>query len=323
MNTERSLVPHLCLAGAVLLWGTSFVAMKYALTGFAPMAVIFLRMALASLIMTLFWGRVPRAGRQPGDLKWLGLVCLLQPCLYFLLEGYAVSLTTSAQAGMVSSLVPLLVAAGAFAFLGEALSARMVVGLCLSLSGVVWLSLSGAAGESAPNPALGNFLELLAMCCASGYMLVLKHLSTRYNSWQLTGLQVFAGAIFFLPAALLSSPQWLADPARALAAVPAPAWLAVAYLGGVVTLGAFGLYNQAVTRLASAQAAASINLVPLVAVLAGWLLLGEALTPAQLAACGLILCGVLLGQMKAKAAARPGTADAAQRPDPQPVDETA
>lgn len=302
MNAHRSLVPFLCLAGAVLLWGTSFVATKYALTGFSPLAVIFLRMLLASLLLSLVWGRVPKAGRQPGDLKWLGLMCLLQPCLYFLLEGYAVALTSSAQAGMISALVPLLVAAGAFAFLREGLSKRMLMGLSLSLCGVVWLSLGGAANASAPNPALGNLLELLAMCCASGYMLVLKHLSSRYNSWHLTGLQVFAGALFFLPGALATQPGWLADPASAaattLAAVPRQAWLAVAYLGGVVTLGAFGMYHRAVMSLPSAQAAASINLVPLVAVLAGWVMLGEALAPAQLAACGLILAGVLLGQIR-------------------------
>jgi drug/metabolite transporter (DMT)-like permease len=55
---------------------------------------------------------------------------------------------------------------------------------------------------------------------------------------------------------------------------------------------------MAVVRLPSAQAAASINLVPLVAVLSGWLLLGETLPPAQLCACGVILAGVLLGQSK-------------------------
>lgn len=302
MKAHRPLVPFLCLAGAVLLWGTSFVSTKYALMGFSPLAVIFLRMLLASLLLGLAWGRVPKAGRQRGDLKWLGLMCLLQPCLYFLLEGYAVALTSSAQAGMISALVPLLVAAGAFAFLREALSKRMLAGLCLSLCGVIWLSLAGAADASAPNPALGNLLELLAMCCASGYMLVLKHLSSRYDSWHLTGLQVFAGALFFLPGALATQPAWLADPAAAFRAVPGQSWLAVAYLGGVVTLGAFGMYHRAVMSLPSAQAAASINLVPLVAVLAGWVMLGEALAPAQLAACGLILAGVLLGQMKPRKA---------------------
>lgn len=289
---NQRLLPYACLFGAVLLWGTSFVAMKYALTGFGPLAVVWMRMTLASGLMALFWGRVPRAGRLPGDGRWLALVCLLQPCLYFLLEGYALSLTTSAQAGMISALVPLLVAAGAWAFLREGLSPRTMGGIVVSLAGVVWLSLSGNAEQSAPNPALGNLLELCAMGCAAGYMLVVKHLSSRYNSWHLTGLQAFAGALFFLPGAL-----WIdqAGPATWLSAPPL-AWLAVAYLGGIVTLGAFGLYNMAVVRLPSAQAAASINLVPLVAVLSGWLVLGETLPPAQLAACAVILAGVLLGQ---------------------------
>jgi drug/metabolite transporter (DMT)-like permease len=314
MNTPRPLVPFLCLAGAVLLWGTSFVAMKYALTGFSPLAVVFLRMALASALLALVWGRVPKAGRRRGDLKWLGLMCLLQPCLYFLLEGYAVALTTSAQAGMISSLVPLLVAAGAGAFLREPLTARMVWGIFLSLCGVVWLSLGGTAEHNAPNPALGNVLELLAMCCASGYMLVLKHLSSRYDSWHLTGLQVFAGALFFLPGALATEPGWLAAPASALAAVPSDAWLAVAYLGGVVTLAAFGLYHKAVACLSSAQAAASINLVPLVAVFAGGLLLGETLAPGQFAACALILAGVLLGQSRGAGKAPAGRPEAQRQP---------
>jgi len=289
MNTR--LLPFLCLAGAVLLWGTSFVAMKFALTGFTPQTVVFLRMTLASAVMSFFWSKVPRAGRQPGDARWLLLVCLLQPCLYFLLEGYAVSLTTSSQAGMISALVPLLVAAGAWAFLREKLTAQVMAGLVVSLIGVVWLSLSGKAVENAPNPALGNLLELAAMGCAAGYMLVVKHLSSRYNSWHLTGLQAFSGVLFFLPGALSSNPTtWLA--------APFVAWLAVAYLGGIVTLGAFGLYNMAVVQLPSAQAAASINLVPLVAVFAGWMLLGETLPPAQIAACCVILVGVLLGQKR-------------------------
>ncbi|MBU1039746.1 MAG: EamA family transporter [Proteobacteria bacterium] len=295
MNTR--LLPLLCLAAAVLLWGTSFVAMKVALTGFPPLAVVFLRMALASGLMALFWNRVPKAGCGRGDLKWLVLVCLFQPCLYFLLESFAISLTTSSQAGMISSLVPLLVAAGAWMFLGERLSARNIGGIVLSLVGVAWLSLTGQVDEHAPNPALGNLLELLAMCCAASYMLLLKHLSSRFNPWHLTGLQAFAGVVFFLPGALLSGQNaWFFTPLQ----VPAEAWLAVCYLGGIVTLGGFGLYNMAVAQLPAAQAAASINLVPVVAVLSGWVLLGETMVPAQAAACAVILAGVLLGQGKTK-----------------------
>ena len=278
-----------CLGGAVFLWGTSFMATKAALAGFSPMGVIWLRMALASLVFPALARNIPRPERRRGDWKVLALLCLMQPCLYFLLEGYAISLTTSSQAGMVSSLVPLFVAVGAWAILGERLSSRCVAGLAVSIAGVAWLSLSGTPGEAAPDPVLGNVLEVGAMVCVATYMVVMKRLSARYSTWWLTGMQCLAGAIFFLPGAL-----WGGGPT--LSEVPATAWLAVGYLGLFVTLGAFGLYNMAMTFMPAGRAAMAINLVSPVALVAGWLVLGESMTAMQLAACGVVGAGVWLGR---------------------------
>lgn len=283
----RALAP-LCLAGAVLLWGTSFMATKAALSGLAPMTTMWLRMTLASLLVLVIRGRIPWPNYRKGDWKILTFLCLMQPCLYFLLEGYAVSLTTSSQAGMLSAMVPLLVALGAWAVLKEPMSPRGIIGLAVSIGGVVWLSLSGEAGETAPNPALGNLLEVGALTCAAVYMVVMKRLSVRYSTWWLTGMQCVAGAIFFLPGALLGLPE--------IGAVPIQAWLAVGYLGLFVTLGAFGLYNMAMTMMPAGKAAMAINLVSPVALIAGWAMLGETMTGPQLAACAVIGLGVWLGR---------------------------
>lgn len=283
-------VSLLCLGGAVLLWGTSFAAMKAALAGFPPMAVVWIRMALGSLIFLPFWRKVPKPEYRRGDWKWLVLLGLFEPCLYFLLEGYAINLTTSSQAGMVSAIVPLLVAAGAALFLKERLPLPAVIGIALSVGGVVVLSLAGSSAANAPAPALGNTLELMAMVSAAGYMLIAKRMSARYSPWLLTGLQSLMGALFFLPGALLSNPAtWLA--------APRSAWIGALYLGCFVTLGGFGLYNMAVSRMPASRAAMSINLIPLIAVATGWLVLGEALTPLQGVACAAIVGGVVLGEL--------------------------
>jgi len=287
-NGPRLLAP-LCLAGAVLLWGTSFMATKAALSGFAPMTVIWLRMALASLVVLCIYKKIPMPRYEKGDWKVLGFLCLMQPCLYFLLEGYAVSLTTSSQAGMISSLVPLLVAVGAWAVLKEPMSLTGITGLVVSICGVVWLSFSGTSDFSAPNPALGNLLEVGAMVCVAIYMVVMKRLSVRYPTWWLTGMQCVAGTLFFLPGAFLSD-------AIPLSEVPVTALLAVGYLGLFVTLGAFGLYNMAMTSMPAGRAAMAINLVSPVALVAGWLILGETLSMMQLAACGMVGFGVCLGR---------------------------
>jgi drug/metabolite transporter (DMT)-like permease len=136
---------------------------------------------------------------------------------------------------------------------------------------------------------LGNVLEVIAMACAAGSMIALKHLSARYNPWFLTGMQAAVGAVFFLPGALASGPASWADAAPV-------AWASVAYLGVVVSLMAFGLYNTAVTHMPANRAALAINLVPAVALLSGWLLRGETLSGVQLLACAIIVGAVVLAE---------------------------
>lgn len=292
-NANR-VIPLLCLAGAVVFWGTSFAALKSALGSFSPMTVIWLRMAIASVVFAPMWFFLPKPQYRRGDVGWLALITLLQPCVYYLAEGYAIQYTTSSAAGVISAIVPLLVAVGAWLFLREHLPWRSILAIAVSLIGVAMLSLGGATQTSAPNPVLGNMLELIAMVAAAGSMIALKHLSLRYNPWFLTGLQAAVGAIFFLPGAIAG------DPASWLQATPL-AWACVAYLGTVVSLAAFGLYNTAITHMPANRAALAINLVPAVALLTGWIVLGEMLAPVQLVGCAVIIGAVVLAETGGKA----------------------
>ncbi|MDP2183706.1 MAG: DMT family transporter [Actinomycetota bacterium] len=299
---QGRIFPLLCLLGAVVFWGTSFVALKTALDSFSPMTVIWLRMALATVVFAPVWFFIPKPAYQRGDALWLALIALLQPCLYYLAEGYAVRLTTSSAAGVISAIVPLLVAAGAWIFLRKHLSIRSGIAIGVSLVGVALLSMGGQAQSSAPNPALGNVLEVMAMACAAGSMIAIKHVSRRYNPWFLTGLQAAVGLVFFLPGAIASGPASWVDASRA-------GWISVAYLGTFVSLGAFGLYNTAVTHMPANRAALAINLVPAVALLSGWLVRGETLSPAQLVACAIIVGAVVLSETGS------GAEDLAEEPD--------
>jgi drug/metabolite transporter (DMT)-like permease len=289
-KTPRPLLAFLYLGGAVLFWGTSFVATKIALDSFPPMVVIWLRMLVASVAFAPFLRMLPRPTYRKGDWKPLLIAVTCIPCLYYLFEGYAIRLTTSSQAGVISAVVPLVVALGAWLVLGERLGWRGAVAIGLSLVGVAVLSIGGAAQSSAPNPALGNFLEMLAMVSAAGSMITVRYLGARYNAWLLTGLQALVGVVFFLPFLVKSNPAvWLS--------APPVAWGCVVYLGLFVSLGAFGLYNSALSLMPAGRVSLSINLVPAVAVVSGWLLRGESLTPSQLAACILIVGAVVFGEM--------------------------
>ncbi|WP_438943568.1 DMT family transporter [Pseudomonas zhanjiangensis] len=291
----------LCLVLAMAIWGSSFIALKLAFAELPPLWVIFARMALGSLVLLLAWRWRGRLQYRAGDWKYLLALSACEPCLYFIFEALALQNTSAAQAGMISALLPLLVAVGAFVFLHERVSRTTVAGFLLAMAGAIWLSLAGSADAHGPNPLLGNFYELLAMLCASAYTLLVKLLSARYSVFLLTALQAFVGTLFFLPMAAFSAPLPESISALGLGAV--------LYLGVVVTVGAYGLYNFGISRLPASQASGFINLIPLFTLVFAMLLLGERLNPAQLLAAMLVFGGVALSQWRGAAPVPAGVLD--------------
>ncbi len=283
------MVSTLALLAAMVLWGSSFVAMKYAFGFFSPMLVIFGRMAVATVCFLPF---IPAFSRLPltrAHILPLAAMGFCEPCLYFLFEAAALQRTTASQASMITTMLPLLVALASGLFLGERITRRTVAGFFLAAAGALWLSMAGLVSEQAPNPLLGNLLEFLAMVSATGYIILLKQLSRTLPSLFLTAMQAFIGTLFFAPILLLPSVQFPQ-------ALPLPAVLSVLYLGTFVTIGAYGLYNFGVSRVPANQAAAFINLIPALTLIFGFFLLGERLSGWQLLACVLIFGGVFFSQ---------------------------
>lgn len=263
------------------------MALKYTFNFYHPVVVIFFRMILSSICFLLLYKKLGGSRYQRGDWKYLVLMCLCEPCLFFLLEGMALQYTSASQAGMVTAVLPLLVAVLAWRYLHERISRKTLVGFLITVSGAVWLSVVSKSTSHASDPLLGNMLELAAICCGAVYSVLLKRLSSRYSPWFLTAMQGFIGSFFFM---------------LFLPVVPWPehfdtlATIAVVYLGVGVTLGAYLLFNLALSTIPSNQATTFTNLIPVFSIIFSVLLLGETLSANQWIACIVILCGVALSQ---------------------------
>lgn len=291
-------VPFAALLAAMVLWGSSFVAFKYAVMVFDPVVVVFVRMLLASVAFCCVFPRWRPVEWRPRDIPAMLFMAVCEPCLYFLFEGQALRFTSAAQAGTVAAILPVLVAVLAWFFLGERLRLGSWLGLILALGGVAVVSVAGQGTESAPNPAWGNFLELMAMVCAAGYTVSMKKLCATYSSWFMTAVQAIVGTVFFFP--LLFLPGTTLPTSWPLAPT-----LAVGYLGIFISIGAYGLYNFGISKLPAWQASAFVNLIPVFSILLGWAILEESLNVAQLAGVGVVFLGVLLSQDSLWNPARP------------------
>ncbi|MCB2214946.1 DMT family transporter [Desulfofustis glycolicus] len=284
-------LPVLSLSTAMLLWASSFIALKIAFTGYDPMLVIWGRMLVGSFCFLFLIGKLRSIVYRPGDGKYLLFMAICEPCIYFIFEAKALQLTSASQAGLITAMLPLLVAFGAKVFLKETVTRQTMTGFAVAITGTCWLSLAADSSADAPQPLLGNFLEFMAMVAAAGYTLSLKHLSARYSPFFLTAVQCWVGAVFF--ALFLASPE--TNLPREFHPLPA---LAVFYLGSFVTLGAYLLFNYGVSMIPASQASAYVNLIPVIAVVLGFIVLGERFTLAQYFASMLVLFGVYLSQRR-------------------------
>lgn len=282
--------PYIALMTAMVIWSSSFIGLKIAFRTYDPMVVIFGRMFIASLCFLALWKYVFKDFKYyKGDYKLLLFMTFCEPCLYFIFEGIALENTSASQAGVITATAPIFVLSAAAIFLKEKYNMQSWLGAIAALVGVCWLTLESSPNESAPNPVFGNFCEILAMICATGYTISLKSLTKRYSPFFLTAIQAFVGSFFYLPILLLP----VVEKPTEIVAMPA---FAVIYLGAVVTLGAYGLYNYGLKHVPAARAASYINLIPLFSVLMAWFFLGEILTIPQCIAAVFIVLSVWVTQ---------------------------
>lgn len=274
----------------MFIWASSFIALKAAMEDLGPFTVIFLRMLIASLCFVYFIKSFLKYDFSKKDIKFILLLALFEPCLYFIFESKALQLTSASQAGMITSLMPIITAMAAGYFLKEIITKQLIFGSLIAMSGAIWLSLQGTTSISSPNPLLGNFLEFLAMVCGAGYTITARYLSDKYSALFITAIQAFIGAIFFAPLFLY---EYFTIPLN----ITMNSFLWVLYLGVVVTLAGYGLYNYALTKITASKAAVFVYLIPVFTLILAYFVLNEKLSIIEFIACLVILVGVFISEV--------------------------
>ena len=286
-------LPMLALTIAMLLWSSAFISLKYLLDFFHPTQIVFIRMLIASGCFLFFGRKLLQFRYQAGDWRWLVIMGIAEPCLYFLFETSALQYTTAGQAGVITATLPLLASIAAFLVLKERIGKPQILGFVIAILGCTALSMAGQSDEQASNPLLGNSLEFMAMLCGAVYSISIRRLSSRYSVLVLTAFQAFVGSLFFGPLALQH-----AMPAD----VSLLQWGSLIYLATIVTIGAYWLYNWAISKVAVSLATAYINLIPVFTLLLAFWLLNERLNFWQCVAWGAVFIGVVMRQLPEKVA---------------------
>lgn len=261
---------------APAIWGTTYIVTTELLPGGDPLTIAVLRALPAGLLLLLLVRRLPPPS-QLGRVFFLGALnfAIFWACLF--VATYRLPGGIAATVGAIQPLIVLLLARKA---LDEPIRAIQAAAAFTGLIGIAVLVLGPDAGFD----PLGLGAGLAgAASMAAGTVYSRKWRGDTplltFTAWQLT-----AGGLLLLPAAF-----WFG------AGLPPMGFGPLAGLGWLTLVGAalsYVLWFNGVGRLAPSTVSAMGFLSPLVAVMAGWLLLGEALSPLQVAGAALVLASV-------------------------------
>jgi drug/metabolite transporter (DMT)-like permease len=303
--TERKLHLDGVAIGTIVvccaIWGLSQVAAKVSLTQVPPLLQAGVR-SLGAAVLLLLWARwrgLPMFGRDgTGPAGWLAgaLFAAEFGCIFVGLQ-----YTTASRMAVFLYLSPFVVAAGMpFIARNERLAPWQIVGLVLAFAGVVWAFAEGFGAPSAgPRQWLGDALGIGGAVLWGATTLVMRasKLATALPEKTLLYQLVFSGLALTL-ASVVAGEAW----PRALSLTVS---LTMLFQIAVVTFASYLAWFWLVRHYVATKVAAFTLLTPVFGLLAGVLLLGDALTTRLLVALAAVCVGIaLVNQATPKPAAR-------------------
>jgi len=274
------------LATTLVFWGSAFPFIRLALASYAPGHLTLFRFLTASAAMAVI--AVAGRLRAPERRYWPALAGL--SCITVI--GYHVLLNfglVTVQAGVGSLIVntaPVFAYIAAGLLLGERVDARGWAGLCVCLAGAAIIAIS--AGGTLRFSAGALILVGCAIAWGVSSALV-KPLLKRHSALQVSALSLWFGTIgllVFLPG--------LADAVRH--APPAATW-SIVYLGVFPIAVCYVTWNYALSRMPATRVVNYTYLIPLIAVVEAYIMLGEKPRPGSLIGGAIALGGVALANL--------------------------
>lgn len=279
----------LAFAAVYVIWGTTFLAIRYAVETIPPFLMMAARCLLAGAALVAL--SRPSRGAALTPAHWRSAV--IAGALFFVgCHGVLADVQQRVPSGLAAVFaatiplwVPLLVwGAG----LSERPSLRVAVGLVAGFAGVALLIHAARdpfAGAMSGRDAL--LLLFSAFCWAAGTAAV-RGMSLPPSPMLSAGLQLLCGGMLLLLLSAVRGELWAFD----IGAVSPASLAGLGYLIVFGTLVTFNAYVWLLGVVAPARVATYAFVNPVVAVFVGWAIADEALTPAALIAIAIIVLAV-------------------------------
>jgi drug/metabolite transporter (DMT)-like permease len=293
------------LVALTLLWGIAFVGIKEVLDELSPTALTILRFAIADACLLTIMAVAPSARPRfaRADLPRLIVLGLCGVPGYHLALNWGEHRTSASVASLIVAIAPVMVAVLSAAVLRERTTPKRWLGVALAFSGVALLAAADRSGGGSTS-LTGVLVSLIAPASWAVYTIVAKPLTARASPVQVTAGSMLIGSVGLLP--------FLSDrTAREIADLSPGGWGWMILLGAGSSVAGYFIFVWALEKMDATKVSVFLYGVPVVALIAAAIMLGEDLGPSVILAAALVISGVVLAQQE--------TPRGAQRDAPTPT----
>lgn len=292
---RRTVLLIAAFAAIYIFWGSTYLAIKYAIETLPPFLMAGTRFVFAGSVM-IVWARFSKDYEPPQPVHWRTSIIV---GTLLLLGGNGG--VVFAERYISSSLAALLVATEPFWIVllswlwlkGARPNWKVVLGLAVGFFGV-WLLISGqdasgAAGHGSMQLVATMAVIAAALSWATGSIYGLRAPVPK-SSFLTAGMQMFSGGLVLLLVSLLAG-EWSGFK---LSEVSNNSWWGLLYLIVFGSLIAFTAYSWLLKNVPPAMVATYAYVNPMIAVFLGWLIAGESFTGQMLIGASVIIASVAL-----------------------------
>lgn len=272
------------------LWAVSFSVFKALKPSLDEGGVATLRFGLAGAMLVLCWPWLPGLAPRRRDLVRTMIMGIIVFVGAPRLQVAGVQRSGATDGSILMALSPLIDSVGAAIFLSEYVAPRRWLGFLLGLTGAVLMAEVWRPDFQLPALAAIAWI-LLSLPCESAYSLMGKPVLERAGVFKVLAIALMAGTVVNL---FIDGGHTL----RAAAAMPATAWLDLAYLAVICTLVGYSLWLVVIKQTQVNVAALTLFVQPVVGAAVAMMWLGETLRWGQLWGSLVIVAGLIVGLQK-------------------------
>jgi drug/metabolite transporter (DMT)-like permease len=271
------------------LWSTAGLA-KIVILELGPFFAAFLRALIAFIVILPFFIREKSYKHHLfRDLLPLSLLSTANILFYYL----GLAFSTANAGAVINAGIPMITAVIAHFLIGERITVKKITGITIGLIGVFFITLLPVVsrGESVSGTVLGNIFFVIQIFIWSLYTIGSRHIITtkKYSLITISCVSFLTTSIIFGFISLFTF-----EPRYLTAALNPRTIILLLYLGVMVTVVTYLLYQWAIKHSSATTASLNSYIGPVFAVLVNYMFLGETITSAFLFGSIFVFIGIFI-----------------------------